>query len=222
MVKYVSNAFHALKITFANEIGNFCKKAGVDSHEVMRIFSLDTKLNISPAYLKPGFAFGGSCLPKDLRALLHRSRQEDLDLPLLQAIPRSNELQARLGVELVLRTNKKRVGILGLSFKAGTDDLRESPLVYLAERIYDENVSLARLTGANKQYIEKVIPHISSLLCASLDEVLASSEVLVIGNRLPTLANSLNEVNPKHIIIDLVRLRDTLEGRGKNYQGICW
>jgi GDP-mannose 6-dehydrogenase len=231
MVKYVSNAFHALKITFANEIGNFCKKVGVDSHEVMRIFSMDTKLNISPAYLKPGFAFGGSCLPKDLRALLYRARQQDLELPVLQAIPRSNELQARLGVEMVLRTGKKRVGILGLSFKAGTDDLRESPMVYLAEtllgkgydlKIYDENVSPARLTGANKQYIEKVIPHISSLLCSSFDEVLAASEVLVVGNRLPAAAPFLDGVNSDHIVIDLIRIKDELDGSDENYQGIGW
>ena len=231
MVKYVSNAFHALKITFANEIGNFCKKVGVDSHEVMRIFSMDTKLNISSAYLKPGFAFGGSCLPKDLRALLHRARQEDLDLPVLQAIPRSNELQARLAVEMVLRTGKKRVGILGLSFKAGTDDLRESPLVYLAEtllgkgydlKIYDEDVSLARLTGANKQYIETVIPHISSLLCSSLDEVLATADVLVVGNRLPAAASLLHGAGSDHIVIDLVRISEVLDRTGENYQGICW
>jgi GDP-mannose 6-dehydrogenase len=231
MIKYVSNTFHALKITFANEIGNFCKKVGVDSHEVMRIFCMDTKLNISPAYLKPGYAFGGSCLPKDLRALLHRARQEDLDLPVLQALPRSNELQARLGVEAVLRTGRKRVGILGLSFKAGTDDLRESPLVYLAEtllgkgcelKIYDQNVSLARLTGANKQYIEKVIPHISSLLCSSLDDVVESSEVLVIGNRLPEVSNLLSRSNGHHIVIDLVRIGDSQIENNENYQGICW
>lgn len=231
MLKYVSNTFHALKITFANEIGNFCKKVGVDSHEVMRIFCQDTKLNISPAYLKPGYAFGGSCLPKDLRALLHRARQEDLDLPVLQSVPRSNELQARLGVEAVLRTGKKRVGILGLSFKAGTDDLRESPLVSLAEtllgkgfdlKIYDRNVSLARLTGANKQYIEKVIPHISSLLCASLDEVVAESDVLVIGNRLPEVTELLHHTNGQHIIIDLVRVGEREIESKENYQGISW
>lgn len=231
MLKYVSNTFHALKITFANEIGNFCKKVGVDSHEVMRIMCMDNKLNISPAYLKPGYAFGGSCLPKDVRALLHRARQEDLDLPVLQAIPRSNELQARLGVEAVLRTGKKRVGILGLSFKAGTDDLRESPLVYLTEtllgkgcdiKIYDQNVSLARLTGANKQYIEKVIPHISSLLSSSLTEVLDHAEVLVIGNRLPEVTNALNNTNGYHAIIDLVRMGDNQIENSQNYYGISW
>jgi GDP-mannose 6-dehydrogenase len=231
MIKYVSNTFHALKITFANEIGNLCKKMGVDSHKVMHIFCKDTKLNISPAYLTPGYAFGGSCLPKDLRALLHRARQEDLELPLLQAIPRSNELQARLGVEAVLRTGKRQVGILGLSFKAGTDDLRESPMVYLAEtllgkgydlKIYDKNVSMARLTGANKQYIEKVIPHISSLLCSSLEEVFANSEVLVIGNRLPELTSMFNNSNGDHVIIDLVRIGENLIENKENYQGICW
>ncbi|MBE7552579.1 MAG: UDP-glucose/GDP-mannose dehydrogenase family protein [Anaerolineales bacterium] len=231
MIKYVSNTFHALKITFANEIGNFCKKVGVDSHEVMRVFCMDTKLNISPAYLKPGYAFGGSCLPKDLRALLHRARQEDLDLPVLQAIPRSNELQAKLGVEAVLRTGKKRISILGLSFKAGTDDLRESPLVYLAETllgkgydlmIYDQNVSLARLTGANKQYIEKVIPHISSLLCPSLDDVLAHAEVLIVGNRLPEVTELLKRTHGKYIIIDLVHLGDNQIEKNQNYLGICW
>lgn len=231
MLKYVSNTFHALKITFANEIGNFCKKVGVDSHEVMQIMCMDTKLNISSAYLKPGYAFGGSCLPKDLRALLHRARQEDLDLPVLQAVPRSNELQAKLGVEAVLRTGKKRVGILGLSFKAGTDDLRESPLVNLTEtllgkgcdlKVYDQNVSLARLTGANKQYIEKVIPHISSLLSSSLAEVLEHAEVLVVGNRLPEVTSALNSLNGHRIIIDLVRLGDHQIENNQNYYGISW
>lgn len=231
MLKYVSNTFHALKITFANEIGNFCKKVGVDSHEVMQIMCMDTKLNISSAYLKPGYAFGGSCLPKDLRALLHRARQEDLDLPVLQAVPRSNELQAKLGVEAVLRTGKKRVGILGLSFKAGTDDLRESPLVNLTEtllgkgcdlKVYDQNVSLARLTGANKQYIEKVIPHISSLLSSSLAEVLEHAEVLVVGNRLPEVTSALNSLNGHRIIIDLVRLGDNQIENNQNYYGISW
>lgn len=231
MVKYVSNAFHALKITFANEIGNFCKKTGVDSHEVMRIFSMDTKLNISPAYLKPGFAFGGSCLPKDLRALLYRARQADLELPVLQAIPRSNELQARRGVEMVLRAGKKRVGILGLSFKAGTDDLRESPLVYLAEtllgkgydlKIYDKNVSLARLTGANKRYIEQVIPHISSLMTTSLEEVLDHAQVLVVGNRVPAVARFLDGADCGYTVIDLIRINEELDGACEDYQGICW
>ena len=231
MVKYVSNAFHALKITFANEIGNIAHKLGVDSHEVMRIFALDTRLNISAAYLKPGYAFGGSCLPKDLRALLYTAKHADVDVPVLQAILRSNELQARRGVEMVVRTGKKRVGILGLSFKAGTDDLRESPMVYLVEtllgkgydiKIYDENVSLARLIGANKEYIERVIPHIASLMCTSLEEVVSHAEVLVIGNRGATFGEAIERSFNGHHVIDLVRIPAELDSVGQGYQGICW
>jgi len=232
MVKYVSNAFHALKISFANEIGNFCQRVGVeDSHEVMRIFAMDTKLNISQAYLKPGFAFGGSCLPKDLRALLHRARHEDVELPVLRAILASNERQARRGVEMVIKTGKKRVGVLGLSFKAGTDDLRESPLVYLVEtllgkgydiKIYDENVSLAQLIGANKEYIERVIPHISSLMSTSLKEVVEHAEVLVIGNRGKTFSEAIARSFSGHRVIDLVRITPDLEGLDEGYHGISW
>ncbi len=231
MVKYVSNVFHATRICFANEIGNLCKVVGIDSHEVVRIFCRDTKLNISTAYLKPGYAFGGSCLPKDIRALCYKARQEDLELPLLQSLLRSNELQARRGVEMVIKANKRRVGILGLSFKPGTDDLRESPIVYLVEsllgkgyqlKIYDGNVSLAKLVGVNKQYIEKVIPHISSLLCASLDEVVAWSEVLVVGNQSPAFIDAIQHTDSNCIVIDLVRLREDIEQFGSNYQGIAW
>ncbi len=232
MIKYVSNAFHALKISFANEIGNFCQKVGVeDSHEVMRVFCMDTKLNISTAYLKPGYAFGGSCLPKDLRALLHRARHEDLELPVLQAILHSNERQARRGVDMVIKTGKKRVGILGLSFKAGTDDLRESPMVYLVEtllgkgydiKIYDENVSLARLMGANKEYIERVIPHISSLMSTSLEEVVEHAEVLVIGNRGKTFSEVIARSFNGRRIIDLVRITPDLGSTGEGYAGISW
>jgi GDP-mannose 6-dehydrogenase len=231
MVKYVSNAFHALKITFANEIGNIAHRLGVDSHEVMRIFCMDTKLNISTAYLKPGYAFGGSCLPKDLRALLHQARHKDLEVPVLQAILYSNELQAHRGVEMVVRTGKKRIGILGLSFKAGTDDLRESPMVYLVEtllgkgydiKIYDENVSLARLMGANKEYIERVIPHISSLMSTSLEEVVEHAEVLVISNRGKTFSEVIARSFNGHHIIDLVRIAPDLESAGEGYQGISW
>jgi GDP-mannose 6-dehydrogenase len=230
MVKYVGNAFHALKISFANEIGNLCKILGVDSHKVMDIFCLDTKLNVSSAYLKPGYAFGGSCLPKDMRALLHRARHEDLDLPLLQAVMSSNKRQAQRGVEMVLKTGKRRVGVLGLSFKAGTDDLRESPMVYLVEtllgkgydlKIYDPNVSLARLMGANKQYIEQTIPHISSLLRPSLEEVLEHAQVLVVGQHLPVLTDIVSRAN-KHFIIDLIRLTEELDSFDNHYDGICW
>jgi len=231
MMKYVSNAFHVTKICFANEIGNLCKVVGIDSHEVMRIFCNDTKLNISTAYLKPGYAFGGSCLPKDIRALCYKAKQEDLELPLLQSLSRTNELQARRGVEMVIKANKRRVGILGLSFKPGTDDLRESPIVYLVEslvgkgyqlKIYDGNVSLAKVVGANKQYIEKIIPHISSLLCTSLDEVVAWSEVLVVGNQSPTFIEAIQRADSTCIVIDLVRLRQDVREFGMNYQGIAW
>lgn len=231
MVKYVGNAFHALKISFANEIGNLCKKMGVDSYRVMDIFCLDTKLNISTAYLQPGYAFGGSCLPKDLRALLYKARREDVEALVLQAILRSNEQQAKVGLGMVLQTGRKRVGILGLSFKPGTDDLRESPLVLLAEtllgkgyelKIYDENVSLAKVVGANRQYIERVIPHISALMCPTLEEVVADSEVLVIGHRSPALSERIEQLSDGPIVIDLVRIRDEVEGLGESYRGICW
>src|SRR5213078_4113848 len=186
MMKYTSNAWHALKVCFANEIGNLCKKLEVDSHEVMDIFCRDEKLNLSPYYLKPGFAFGGSCLPKDVRALQYRAREVDLDLPMISQILPSNRMQIQQALDQVLETGKKQIGLLGFSFKAGTDDLRESPIVILAEallgkglslKIYDKNVSLARLVGANKQYIEEQIPHLSSLLCSTIDEVIERSDV---------------------------------------------
>jgi GDP-mannose 6-dehydrogenase len=231
MIKYVSNAFHALKITFANEIGNLCKQIDIDSHRVMDIVCMDTRLNISSAYLKPGYAFGGSCLPKDLRALLYKAKQQDVDLHMLGAIPRSNEKQIKRALSIVTQTGKRKVGLVGLSFKPGTDDLRESPLVLLAEsllgkgyqiKIYDENVFLARMVGANREYIERTIPHISSLMCENLEEVIEDSEVLVVGHRLPALSERLDQLTEDHIVIDLARLRGELDGLGRNYQGICW
>ncbi|HEY7253670.1 MAG TPA: nucleotide sugar dehydrogenase, partial [Methylomirabilota bacterium] len=181
MAKYVSNAFHALKVTFANEIGDLCEALGADPQEVMRIFALDRKLNISEAYLRPGFAFGGSCLPKDVRALLYAARAADLVVPMLAEILPSNERQIQQGVSRVLATRRRRIGVLGLAFKAGTDDLRESPMVRLVEaligkgcdvRILDRSVSIARLGGANRRYIEEEIPHIASVMCDSLEAVL--------------------------------------------------
>jgi GDP-mannose 6-dehydrogenase len=232
MVKYTCNSFHALKIAFANEIGNLCKAMDIDSHEVMKIFCMDTKLNIAPTYLKPGFAFGGSCLPKDLQALEYQATSLDQDAPVIRAIRRSNILQIEKGVQMVLDTGKRDVGLLGLSFKAGTDDLRESPLVILAERllgkgleikIYDDNVSLARLIGANKRYIEREIPHLARLMVPSLQELFEQTQVIVIGNKTPEFAAALQAyVTPEHMIIDLVRISDEVVMPPGHYQGICW
>lgn len=230
MVKYACNCFHALKVSFANEIGNICKAVGIDSHEVMDVFSQDTKLNLSPYYLTPGFAFGGSCLPKDLRAINYKAKQVDVEVPVLSAILPSNRLQIEKAVQMVLQTGKKRVGVLGFSFKAGTDDLRESPMVTLIETligkglqlsIYDRDVSLAKLFGANKQYIEREIPHISQLMRGSIDEVLSDCDVLVIGNKASEFRGIEGKVRPDQTVIDLVRLFDK-EDVGDSYQGICW
>ena len=214
MVKYVSNAFHALKVCFANEIGDACAAAGADPHDVMRVFLMDRKLNVSEAYLRPGFAFGGSCLPKDLRALLHAGREADIPLALLSAILPSNEAQIRRAVEAVLGTRKRRVGVVGLAFKPGTDDLRESPMVALVEaligkgldvRIFDPNVALARLVGANRRYIDEEIPHIASLMCGSVDEVVEHADVLVIGSVSDEAGRALAAVRPGQAVVDLTR-----------------
>src|SRR6184192_4557305 len=202
MLKYTSNAWHALKVCFANEIGKLCKRVGVDSHEVMDIFCRDDKLNLSSYYLKPGFAFGGSCLPKDVRALQYRAKEMDVEVPLISQILPSNRQQIQNALDQVLETGRKSVGLLGFSFKASTDDLRESPIVILAEallgkgvslKIYDKNVSLAKLVGANKEYIERQIPHLSSLLCNSIDEVIDGSEVIVVGNQAPEFVEALTK-----------------------------
>lgn len=231
MVKYACNCFHALKVSFANEIGNICKAVGIDSHEVMKVFSQDTKLNLSPYYLTPGFAFGGSCLPKDLRAINYKAKQLDVEVPVLSSILPSNRLQIERAVDMVLQTGKKRVGVLGFSFKAGTDDLRESPMVTLIETLigkglqlvlYDRDVSLAKLFGANKQYIEREIPHISQLMRGSVDEVLRDSEVLVIGNKAKEFQNIEGQIRKGQIVLDLVRLFDRSVGEEGSYQGICW
>jgi GDP-mannose 6-dehydrogenase len=231
MIKYASNTWHALKVCFANEIGNLCKRLEIDSHDVMDIFCRDEKLNLSSYYMKPGFAFGGSCLPKDVRAMQYRAKEVDLDLPVIEAILDSNQRQIQHAIEQVRDTGLKRVGLLGFSFKAGTDDLRESPLVILAEallgkgyelRIYDRNVSLARLVGANREYITHQIPHLSSLLCETIDEVLDKSEVIVVGNAAPEFASALRRTRPDQTVIDLVRVNVDREEIPAAYQGICW
>lgn len=229
MVKYVCNCFHALKVSFANEIGNICKAVGVDSHEVMDIFCQDTKLNLSPYYLKPGFAFGGSCLPKDLRAMNYKAKQVDVEVPVLSSILPSNKRQIEHAIEMVLATGRKRVGVVGFSFKAGTDDLRESPIVTLIETllgkgiqlvVYDKEVSLARLFGANKEYIERQIPHIAQLMRSSIDEVLEFAEVLVIGNNAEEFRQIEQKQREGQVVIDLVRLFNKTSD--ETYQGICW
>jgi GDP-mannose 6-dehydrogenase len=231
MMKYTSNTWHALKVVFANEIGNLCKKLDVDSHEVMDIFCRDEKLNLSPYYLKPGFAFGGSCLPKDVRALQYRAKELDVELPLISQILPSNRAQIQNALDQVLETGKRTVGLLGFSFKAGTDDLRESPIVILAEallgkgislKIFDKNVSLAKLVGANKEYIEKQIPHLSSLLCNTIDEVIVGSELIVVGNQAPEFAEALTQCRADQIVLDLVRLPFHGAALKADYRGICW
>ena len=231
MMKYTSNAWHALKVCFANEIGNICKRVGVDSHEVMDIFCRDEKLNLSSYYLKPGFAFGGSCLPKDVRALQYRAKELDLDLPVISQILPSNRLQIQRAFDEVMETGRKKIGLLGFSFKAGTDDLRESPIAILAEQllgkglslcIYDRNVSLAKLVGANREYIEKQIPHLSSLLCDTVEEVIGQSEVIVVGNQSAEFSDAVTKCRPDQIVIDLVRLPIYGSLLQADYRGICW
>jgi GDP-mannose 6-dehydrogenase len=233
MAKYAANAFHAAKIVFANEIANFSQAVGVDGRRVMDLLVQDSRLNISPAYLRPGFAFGGSCLPKDIRALLHAARRHDVELPLLQSLPESNEHQLRRGIELVLAQPGKRVGVLGLSFKAGTDDLRESPVVHLVEalvgkgcevRIYDRNVNLARVLGKNREYIESVVPHLAELMVDDVRELLASAETIVVGNDSPEFAGLLDDTDGRPVV-DLVGLSlsgDQREALGARYHGLSW
>jgi GDP-mannose 6-dehydrogenase len=233
MAKYAANAFHATKIVFANEIASFSHAAGVDGRRVMDLLVQDTRLNISPAYLRPGFAFGGSCLPKDVRALLHAARQRDVELPLLQSVPESNEVQLRRGIELVQAQPGKRVGVLGLSFKAGTDDLRESPVVQLVEtlvgkgydvRIYDGNVNLARLLGTNRAYIEAVVPHLADLMVDDADQLLTSCDTVVIGNDSPEFVELIAGVDSQPVV-DLVGLslsESQREAIGERYLGIAW
>jgi len=231
MLKYACNCFHGVKVTFANEIGNMCKALGTDSHEVMRLFCQDRKLNISPSYLRPGFAFGGSCLGKDLRALVYRGKELDVETPVLAAALESNRKQVLKAYDMVYSTGRRRVGVLGLSFKAGTDDLRESPIVTLVEMligkglalsIYDQSVSRAGLMGANRVYIEREIPHIWSLMRDSVDEVIGASDILVIGNDAKEFHDIQPLLNGNQVVIDLVRALAPSASNDGHYRGICW
>jgi GDP-mannose 6-dehydrogenase len=230
LVKYGDNAFHATKVAFANEIGNLCAGLGIDGRALMEIFCLDHRLNLSRAYLRPGGPFGGSCLPKDLRALIYRARQADVSVPLLEGVLVSNERQKRVVLERVFRTGRRRIGLLGLAFKAGTDDLRESPAVELAETligkgydvcVYDPNVELSRLHGANRAYIEREIPHIAAILCPSADALLARAEVLVLTAGEPALVAAAGKARADQVLIDLVGAPG-LGGGPAAYEGICW
>ena len=227
LIKYVNNSYHALKVVFANEVGSVCKQLGVDSHEVMRIFCMDKQLNISPYYFKPGFAYGGSCLPKDLKALNTLAHDLYMETPVLNAIDESNVKHLNRVVQMIEHTQKRKIGVLGLSFKAGTDDMRNSPIVSIIEnlsgkgcevKIYDKNVALSRLIGKNKSVITEKLPHLNSMLQDSLQSVLVWADVLVVANKedeFKTLVLSDNQ-----IVIDLVRIPE-LE-KQKNYKGLCW
>jgi GDP-mannose 6-dehydrogenase len=229
MVKYADNTWHALKVTFANEIGAICRPLGIDSHQVMQIFCQDTKLNLSPYYLRPGFAFGGSCLPKDVRALNYKAKSLDVPVPVIASILDSNDVHVDRAVQTITKDGRRKVGVLGFAFKAGTDDLRESPIVEVIERLigkgfdlrlYDRSVSIAALTGANRDYILNHIPHISRLMCSSMQEVMDFAETVVIGNPDPEFASAIAAASPSQRIIDLVRIDDRVSGG--NYEGICW
>lgn len=229
MVKCTDNNWHAIKVAFANEIGSICKATGIDGREVMEIFCQDTKLNLSPYYLKPGFAFGGSCLPKDVRSLTYKAREMDLDVPLLNAILPSNQRQVARAIAMITSKGKRKVGVLGFAFKAGTDDLRESPVVDVIEhllgkgydlRLYDDNVNMAALTGANRDYILNHIPHIARLMVDTVDEVMDFAEIVVVGNGATEFRSAMAEVRDHQVVIDLVRVMDRTSD--DNYDGICW
>jgi len=231
-VKYADNAWHAMKVGFANELGNILKELGVDSHKVMDIFFKDTKLNISKAYLKPGFAFGGSCLPKDVRAIRASGKDKGLNTPIFDALLEANQEQVRRAHKMIEQSGTKKIGLMGLSFKAGTDDLRESPLVTLADKLINEGYELtiydpcvfeaSNMEGANQKYIREGIPHISKCLVETPDELLNNAELFVVGNQGEDYAAILAKTNDNLPIIDLVRLKENgTEGRG-TYTGICW
>lgn len=231
MVKYCDNSFHALKVAYANELGGLCREYGIDSHRVMDIFCSDTKLNISPAYLKPGFAFGGSCLPKDVRALASETKRMDLDAPIINSILASNKAQIAKVIKTITAYKGKKIGFLGLSFKGGTDDLRESPIVDVIEallgkgfeiRIYDRYVSIARLLGANKSYIEKEIPHIADLIEEDIDKLASFADVLVVANPSAEFTALAKRLDRNKTLIDLVRIVDDHSKIRAVYHGNSW
>jgi GDP-mannose 6-dehydrogenase len=228
IIKYVNNSFHALKIVFANEVGNICKKIGIDSFKVMDLFCKDDKLNISPYYFKPGFAYGGSCLPKDLKALKTISHDNYLDSAVIESIEKSNENHKEIAFKMIVERGKRDIGIIGLGFKPGTDDLRYSPAVELAEwllgkryrlRIYDKNVHVSKIVGTNKRYIEEHIPHLSNLITDNLDSLIEESEILVVTHNIKGLAEICRKY-PEKTIIDLVGIEEDISH--ENYEGICW
>lgn len=230
MVKYACNAFHATKVCFANEIGNLCKSMGIDSHHVMEMFCKDTKLNLSSYYLKPGFAFGGSCLPKDLRAIVYQAKRNDVEVPLLTSLMPSNERQIQHAYGLVRNSGRTKIGVLGLSFKAGTDDVRESPVVILIEMligkgysvaIYDEEVSLAKLYGANKRYLDETIPHVTSLMESSSSKVVEKSDLVIVSKKTDQFKKEIEERKKDVFVVDLVRIFAEYKGL-PDYEGISW
>lgn len=230
-LKYACNTFHALKISFANEIGRICQALGSDSNKVMSFLCEDSQLNISKAYLRPGFAFGGSCLPKDLRALLYLAKSQDVEVPMLSGLLPSNQLHIEHAANIILARGQRSIGVIGLSFKSGTDDLRESPLVELVERligkgmnlrIYDPEVRISRLIGANKRYIEEVVPHIGSLMCQSVEEAMSDAATVVVGLSGQTIMDELyRHSRDDQFFLDLVGVPDTASLNGE-YKGICW
>ncbi|MGH7729799.1 MAG: nucleotide sugar dehydrogenase [Candidatus Eiseniibacteriota bacterium] len=231
MLKYVNNAFHALKVSFANEVGRVCKREGIDSHEVMALFCRDTRLNLGPNYLQPGFAFGGSCLPKDLRALNQRARRHDLDLPVIASILRSNDQHVDEAIRLVERLRKKHLGFLGLSFKAETDDLRESPILRVigalvgkghSVLLHDPNVHMERVLGANRRFVEDEVPYLPERLRASVEEVVSGSEVIVVANRAPVYAGVGAMLKAGQVVVDLAHAIDRRTVLHGEYHGLAW
>ncbi|MFT4074402.1 MAG: nucleotide sugar dehydrogenase [Asticcacaulis sp.] len=230
-IKYANNCWHATKISFANEIGNIAKAAGIDGHKIMEAVCADRRLNISPVYMKPGMAFGGSCLPKDLRALRYRARSLEVTTPLLDAVAESNQIQIDRAFHMIAATGRKNIAMLGLSFKAGTDDLRESPLVEIAERlhgkgykikIFDENVRYSSLMGANLSYVQAHLPHLADLMVGSIDEASEFADILVVGNSDLRFGEAIVRKREDQLVVDFVRVSKEVRSNDVDYAGLCW